>query len=234
MRQNEVQAAQKQLDNIDETIKQKTNKLLQEQETTLNGQKVLLLDTLNSLKIDVAQLSKSKEHLASSITDLKLQKTSLETSLGELSRSIQEANATLNGFLVLVDNAKTKNAKQVQSYNTLAAEVQRLESTERGLKDSIKELTDKKSCLYSDVERMEHEFGPKIEEKEAYIAELDGKIVSAIRELETLQKEEQRIREDLAVREKALEDRDQNLRLREAKADIADQRILANANLMKL
>lgn len=234
MRQNEVQAAQKQLDSLNSQIDKKTMRLLAEQKDKLDAVYAEAAARMAVADQKIAGLTDDQTALTNGIADLEKIKKALEDDVARL--------------LDDKDNS-TNDLKQLKKYVTeLERHLDQLNASRTALQTVIAELTEQKPVLEAEIADLsnrkaaiigenvvlEQDFKEKKAQKESDIATLDAKILARAQDIEERKREEMAVRSDLASWQKRLEDRDKILRLREAKVSVGEDKLLHNSTLLNL
>lgn len=230
----EVQAAQRKLDSLKSDINKKTARLLAEQAKTYRSEgRKLQLDideaneTLTSLAQDIIGLKDEKRQLSDTVIDLKLK---------------------VDVDIARVESTKKEYAAITESLQRLRDETEVLVTERLTLERSLSELQVQKSALVSSMEKnmdalqstekqlahTEASYASEKGEKAEKIYLLDVKILENTQIIERQQQEEIATRMSLATWQKTLDERDQNLRIREQKVNDGEQKLVRNSTLLDL
>jgi chromosome segregation ATPase len=193
---------------IELSIKERKDELfkLQEAIVELKDEKQEVLKYLAGSKVD----------LADTITSIK--RTKSEQKLIE--KAIDEAKALVETLATDKTELERQNSVLAEQKTAKEAEISRLTETEANLLVRVGELDD--------------EYAGKIAEKEQSLELLNAKVLDQANNLDKMHQEEQIIRNDLAAWQKRLEAKDQNLRIREAKVEGGEEKLIQNSNLLSL
>lgn len=233
-RNAEVQAAQKQLDNLAEHTHKRTKQLLEEQEAVLTNDYEKLAKKVRgeAMRLDalVSELDVLNQEKIQAQKHIREQKDALQLLLDEKKRldyDISKSNSELK--------------ETWDSVNALRDEVLALESTKSELimqihasNNKIDENKETILMLEAQLDTLRTKHASKKAKYEHEIAILTTQYVDITEKIEESKANEHIIREQLVARSIALDEREKNLRIREQKVEQNEQRILANSNLLNL
>lgn len=179
------------------------------------------------LQDDVAELTVKREdvktELATILESLEVSRTEVATTQ-KISRELETECEKLRKILFSLNTDKIAIEKVVCE----------LDAEEGALKISIAGL----QGVFKDWQQRAHEaetaYASKINGKEAKIKLLDAKTLKITQDLEERQRVELSTRDDIAKMRREINERDKNLRIREAKVEQGEDKIINNANLMNL
>lgn len=166
-----------------------------------------------SSNLKAAQLTDLTKSLERQVDILRIDK---ETTLIQRSSLKKEIISCLSQL----EQAKHNNIKLVSQNSDTESKISAMHETEKELQMSI----DQKNRQIIELEQKNREIDAKIDERTAIKR----------RELNGLLEYEKKTREDLAHRQLILDEREQNVTIRERKADVQEQTIEHNANLLEL
>lgn len=164
-----------------------------------------------------------------------------QTELDKLQTEISAAQS------VVTDKAST--CKKLKD-RIDAATVQLLttQSDKRELELQVSALNDTKLQLAHDIATVEQQlkvaqtkviladkaYQAQVDEKQAAIAKLDASLLDRTQFIEALRQEESVLRSSMAAWQKTLEEKDKNLRIREQKVELGENKLIQNSNLLNL
>lgn len=201
------------------------------------------------------QVERSRSELSKSLESIKVTIISCEKQLDSIKKSIVSAtglyNVKLKEHQQLLFDLKTVENKIIDAKKELEAINTDIDVAKSSLQDindliekakvelqtanyQIDEAVKRKSDLSREIVNKEVEFETQKQERESTISILDSKIVDLATSLDQRRQEELTTRGDLAIWEKALEERDLNLRIREEKVNQSESKIIRNSNLMNI
>lgn len=187
----------------------------------------VMQSTLDSLKNKVTALNKDKKTLAITIAEgerlLKVNNKAIEDGRRTVDDLTTDARKLRDGIMPLVDQ---KAALEV-SISGLAGQ-------ESELKKSIGTLKIAHKDWQRRTANIESNYIAKVADKEAALKILDTKLLTVTQTLEERQHAEESTRDDLAKRQRILDERDRNLRIREAKVEQGENKLIQNSNLLNL
>lgn len=102
------------------------------------------------------------------------------------------------------------------------------------LETEIEEIERKKKQAQRDFKKFDADYEDKRAEKEKKLQILDAKILERSVQIDQDKKSEDTIRSQFARERKALDDRDKNLRLREMKVEMGENKLIQNSDLLNL
>lgn len=233
-RKNELQAAQSRLDNLPKEIEKKTAELLKVQAKKLADSHVKLKATITELESRTETQKDTITANANSITQLKNEIDTKKTALAGVETATKEASDKLIEILTKVEQTNGAIRTQESRKHSLETENSFLETTKHTLEESITELQDKIVALEVQISFLDTIYDEKVTAKENSIAKLDAKILKSTQDVETVLKEQDLIRNDFALWQKGLDERDRNLRLREMKVQQGEEKIVSNSALLNI
>lgn len=230
----EVQAVQREIDNLKARFEHKTTELLAEQQMLLEAEGKVLKDTVKGRR---RALTKVKELMKEAETDLSSVRADMILAQDDL-------EATLKAIDIAQDDLRGIQEKHTQVEDGLVASrdalrdvelsVSKLQTEENRLLDSI---SAKERALY-DLERQEvnaqDTFSASEVLRNKQLAVLDAKLLAVVDEIEQKTQEYEVTRRSLAEWQTRLEAQDQNLRIRESKVAEGETKIVRNSNLLNL
>lgn len=233
-KQAELKALQQKVSDAKALHVKQTEKLITEQREILEAESALLLKeiakeqkTLRKIKLSIKNALERHTTLEATIVDKELQST-------ELDRVLVSAQSALNEATHLVVLA---NESQVIIQN----DIQDLETRKSEISEEITTLEQRLDVQKADVAYYQtHYEASKKQHDEEESKTKQNLQLSENKILENTQLFEQQTREieltrsELASWHKALEERDQNLRIREQKVEQGENKIIRNSNLLNL
>lgn len=213
---------------------QKTLQLLAEQDQEIAVHKAKEQDVLGRLRESVSVTQQQ-------LTELNEDRESLDCLLEKLDGSLKSVKLDLENTrqehkklaIEIVDiHQDIKESKAL--YETLSSQISKSQNEKSRLEDDIKYI--KKQELQSADLKKEAVaiYDAEIAEKKKELSLLDVTKNDILLQVEEIKKEVQFDRSDIATRQKLLEERDLNLRAREAKAAEKEGNILRNSDLLNL
>ncbi len=173
-----------------------------------------------SLKKQIEQLKKDSHNLIDTQNvlemDVQEQKTILDTTLNER-KEVEQFNKEL-----------------ISHKQQLIKDIGVMDDKKTVLKQEIEALNIQKSDISSKILGIDNEYRDKIAEKEQLLKQLDAKLLDVTTSIRQFKEEEATARTQLATWRKTLEEKDQNLRLREQKVEQGENKLINNSNLLNL
>lgn len=208
--------------------------MLAEQAKTLSDAK-MLLDS------DIKKLETSKNTLVAEIVDLTSQRDALKADITEVERSVKSTNkaiidnhSILNTLKADISDGTAVLKVQNDEKATLEQYISMLMDEKAGLEQSLTGLKAAIGEHQAKLDSIDAEYAQKTANKEASLKVLDAKLLSVSQRLERIAADEAVTRNEFATRQRTLDERDANLRIREAKVELGEAKLVNNANLMNL
>lgn len=234
LRNAEVQAAQSELSKLQDQIASKTSRLLKEQAETLEIERTALISAIESRKPELIKINKEitiletkKQRLESDVLSIT---TELKNTLEITKASITEHDILTNQIIVLEEII---NGLKIDK-NQLEMSLKESEESEIDIKSSILGAQNDLKIYEERLNTVKLEYSSKLSEKEEKLSLLDTKILMRANEIEQQHKNEEQTRNDLAIRQKSLDEWDKNLRIREEKVAMGEDKLIRHSNLLKL
>lgn len=194
-------------------------------------QRQTVLDDLDAKvearKKTLKQLSDDTEASQNALIQARQGIVEIQHEEAELRKSIISAREMLDiaeGALAPLQQQKTQLLKDMDTAQTETGELQGEVTRLSGLKES----------LSSEVGKIKITLDEKTKEYDKTIAEYEARIKSLAERMAKIYDEEKIIRADLASQQAMLDEKDKNLRIREAKVQEGEGTLLRNANLLNL
>lgn len=155
--------------------------------------------------------------------------------------ALETVKSHVNGFQEASIVLKTDTQR-------LQSAIRPLESEKVHLEQCVSDLVDKKRDLETSVNALDSEFAAcelriiqaeakytvLITKKEAVVKNLDTKTLDMLHKIKESEVAESATREDLSRWQRVLEERDRNLRIRENKVEMGEDKLVQNSNLLNL
>jgi chromosome segregation ATPase len=184
-------------------------------------------DELVVLRQDIALLVQERDLLDKyiNVNQVDLHKSrETVTALNNTAQEVKSEVDRTNQIIVNLNADKTATELRISE----------LSSEENRLKTSIATCQDTFVEWQQRIDNAEADYTARTADKEATVKLLDAKILKVTQELEERQRIEASTRDELAKMQRTLSERDQNLRIREAKVEQGETKLVQNANLMSL
>lgn len=182
---------------------------------------------LSELQVRLKDAKKEHTIIVEKVAELQLQHTELADSLTKSRKSIVDDQEQLR--IIKKEISELENVKSdLKKTNSL------LFSEELRLEDTIKEKKTVITELRQQIAMVTTELAEQETDKEKKLGLLNAKLLAVTTQIKQHIEEDMMIRRSLANWQKQLEERDQNLRMREAKVEQGEDKIVRNANLMNL
>lgn len=117
---------------------------------------------------------------------------------------------------------------------TIASEISVLKEDKETLVSTVNVLKADHHLIEEDIRVLKSEFESTKSKNEEQIAVLTARKAQILTDIEVEQKKIENALHDIATRHKILEDRDQNIRIREAKVETGENSIMRNSELLNL
>lgn len=233
-RQSVSDALLKKHQTLREAIDRKTEKLLAEQEKTINeaGVKLhrdILTDEtrLKGLKTAIANLDQSRKLTLIESDELIVKLKQKKDEIAQLDIQIEAKNASIISLeektINLNEEIKSREL-YLSKINTSTYETETLLREKSDEFNLMQQRNNDGDELYL---KAEAEYRRKLDT-------LDAKILEKMQEWEKYQKELELSRQDIAIQWKTLEERDKNLRRRENNVEQGEHKIMQNSDLLNL
>lgn len=233
-RNAELLAVQNKLSKLQGKLEAETERLLSDRLNVLNVAKEELFAVEGSIvtsKKDFLEKRASQEHIIASnqigIEGLEHIRDALTSECGALA----ETRNTLTSDIKALDEDAQCRAAAKQA---LELSISALLNEEVEFKRRIGEFEERVSDWTERLKNVEAEYGSKSKDKQQTVRLLDAKILDMRQELEQSNLNDKLMQGNLAARVHALDEREKNLRIREAKVEMAEDKIVNNANLLNL
>lgn len=118
--------------------------------------------------------------------------------------------------------------------DSVAINISALREEANDLKDQTTAKADKLEDIAIEISKLEEEFDSKKLQMTKDLELLQAKTNKQAQQLVESQANESKMRESLAYRQRELDERDKNLRIREARAEQSEAKIAQNANLLNI
>lgn len=219
---------------IEASIKAETDRLLKIRSKVLN-------DKITPIENKLEQLAFREENLKNRCIELESEISDKELIISGLNDHILSKNADITILESTVKDLKDsitvleskKTALQVD-IDPIIERLSQLQQQEQPLIDRITTLEEKKSSLINKISEIDNQYTLKISDKESELMTLDVKLLKTKQDMLSIQNILDAEKKSLADRKLELDDRDKNLRIREQKANIQENTIRQNANLLDL
>lgn len=182
---------------------------------------------LDNLKTRISELTTKQSAL------LKQAKASVNV-LKLTDADLENAQKELEVVKVAIQDGKVQIELLTEQQITLELSISEKTTEENRLKSAILVLQDSFKEWNALTDDLEEKYNNATVSKEAEIKLLDAKLLAGRQEIEQYQQEMQTTRISLAERQKQLDERDLNLRIREAKVEQGEDKIIRNSNLLNL
>lgn len=229
-----MQAVQKKLNQLHTRLDAETERLCLEQRKKLEAEQA-------EFDAIITERQKSALLLENNVGDLVIQREDMRKDVLKITASIEELNRELKHTKndCAIERAKIAPLRQeVESLTSRQAEYQErvdcLQNEEQELKKRIDVLQNVFVEWQDRSASAEVSYKKKIDEKKNLVQILESKILQSNQELEKRHVEELSIRGEFADRERLLNERDKNLRIRETKVEQGEQKMLQNSDLLNL
>ncbi len=233
-RNAELLAVQKKLDKLDSLYKSRTEELLEQQQVTLTQfnesseavietKKTEIIELEEALNDLIAQNDKLQSVINNSTDELEIIQQEVSDNQNQLERQ-QEAHTEISNQVYSLNSTK----------NTIELEISNLEDKRVELQKLVKLIEERIPTIKTKLEALESEFSQKEAEKQTALNNLDSKLLELTQAIEQNQDEVQRTRNELAIWQKKLEEQDENLRIREAKVSLGENKLIRNSQLLNL
>lgn len=230
----EVKVAQGKLNSLEDEIGRKTIRLLNEQAKTVAEARLQL----------EADIGAAKDELSSTKDAVRTVKASLVAVTGELS-SAEEQLSHVKGEIVAqtrqlgtVKDDVTVMERKLEHLDrdrqTLDTAIDALTTEKSRLNEELPPLREQAALLVGRIDDAEKALAQLTDKRERQIETLDTLILQKTQQLEAMKLEETATRDYLASWERTLGERDTNLRLREAKVQDGESKLVRNADLLNL
>lgn len=168
-----------------------------------------------------------KTRLRREIEDLQRDKKVLIQTNTDLTQENRELSSTITVNKKEVKSLEEDETALKESINTLTDDKKDLEETVKGLNDVIERKT-------TEFETLKDDFDTKKEQFDKDISMLEVKKKDLSQEILNNRAEDDKVRDNLALWEGKLNDREKNLRIREAQATEKENRIIRNHDLLNM
>lgn len=231
---NEVVDAQKRRHNIAEEVKIETEQLLEQRARELTAVED---EAKDQIKNATQQLVPLRGHLAI----LRQEKVELQADLDSLaaekSTTLDEVD-TYNTKITTLNRSIEAKERQLLSVedrvSSLEPRIGQLLVQEATLVESIKDLESKKAMLAEESGKFSVEYQERRTRLELEVADMLKKQETLNIAQSNMHKQYEQMSEDIALRTRALDDRDEVLKRREHKVSGDEARVAQNANLLQL
>lgn len=230
----EVQAAQEKFDNLTSQIAKQTKRLLAEQEERLVAVKV-------KIEIDIADCKAVLNGVKSAITDHQVREKALQLSIHELEgdeKVLQEQIKSERTTLADLQAEAEQTATLIKTFEIKEHAIEVAISKKTADLDKLNADIQSREAMVDELQHkldgVEVDYAKKIADKEAIVAELDAKVIENTQAMKKFEQEEAFTRQEFASWQKRLEQRDQNIRIRELKVEQGEGKLVHNANLLNL
>lgn len=214
-------------------------------EVTIATAKQAIKDALKEEKIKLARFVADRESFSK---DFGESKSALQGELDGIEKSIvtrgRERDVLVQENIDLTEENRTLNSSITVSKKELdKLEKLELAASERvaALKDQEIQVADDLSSLKDEIDQRQEaldgltdDFNTKKDRYAAEILVLEGKKQDLSQEIIQNRAEDDKVRENLAVWQQQLEEKDKNLRIREARVSDKEKAIARNYNLLNL
>lgn len=211
-----------------------TNKLLAERYIKLEEAESKLQFVIKTIKTEENLLSAEKKEHEKLISDR-------ENEINELSAE-KDALQHINKDLL------DKNDTILASIDQYTQKISVLEHRKQDMESEVTLISDRKIQITSELGDLESQIEQKrkkmnndttryddfIQSKEKQLDILNAKLLDSAQKVDLNQKYEETTRRQLATWQKALDERDVNLRIRESKIEMGEDKLIQNSNLMNL
>lgn len=192
---------------------------------------------LRELIEDVKKYTESNDVRQREMIALKSDIERTKAELDELDERYAERQRRVAQLDYLVEQtdaimASNKTAQELKL--TLETDISRLEEAKSIIEETIELRTADLDALIETETLSIEEWEKTIDQKEATVKLLDAKLVDLKSTVEQSAKEEMIVRADLAEQRRLLDIRDKNLRIREAKVEIGEQKLIQNSDLLNM
>lgn len=195
--------------------------------TLLKGDLSVYRESIILLQDEIASLVLLREDLENKIKELHISLENIENSIQILTDRIPDLNREADEIGKTIISLNTDKLAAEQRVNILSDEEIRLETSILVLQDAFKDWQQK-------LDGAQIEYATKIANKEEILKNLNANLLKITQELDEKQRIESSIRDELAVTHRLQDERDKNLRVREAKIEQGESKLIQNANLMNL
>lgn len=233
-RSSEARAAQLKFDAQQKRFKTETERLIEEQQGDI---KVALVP----LQTEKADLEKSIDRLQVDFDERTAIYVSQETDIKRLDMAISNNIAKIKDGEQTLAVIQAEIAQQQRENGTLTAQKLQLQTDiaelTRGqsvIEEELPLLIAQKAHLEEDIADKQVESEKITIDRQLKVQALEAQSLKLAQDMEMRIKEDVQTREDLAKRQKMLDERDRNLRIRESKVEMGEGKIIQNANLMNL
>ncbi len=233
-RKSELLAVQKKSDNQKKLFERQTEELLKQQKAELDKQRQEFDVELEIKQKQLTALESDIDTAKGILGQLRDQITSQTTVLEQSDKDLKIAQATLRETNQAIDNQNRELEKLQVDKTHLDESIINADETLQRVFGEINNLKPQKKELEDKIVALNTAWAEEKAKKERSIAILDGKLLSLTQNIEQTEKQEEQTRNDMAVWAKKLEAREQNLRIREAKATQDEDKIVRNSNLLNL
>lgn len=145
-----------------------------------------------------------------------------------------EVNASVTAIRGDIANLKSIKYNLLSENTTLRDSIDTLNIEKGGLEEEINTIANAKAILTKQHEDFERTYDETSRSKKQELALLDAKILENTQKLAEAQNSEEMVRRNLSTRLLALDQREENLSLRERKLLMNEDAIQRNANLLNL
>ncbi len=230
----ELRAVQEKLNRLQTRFDTETERLSREQKERLEKERA-------DLEASIVECKKSALLLEDNVSALVVQRQELNKELSKADTLLQEATERLRNIESLCTTRASEISALEKQAGNLTAEKLKLthdiedaRDQEQILRNDIDLLQDVLTQTQQKVELSNKEYNDGINDKRKLLKILENKILENNQILEQRHVDEVSLRNELADKERLLNERDQLLRVREAKVEIGENKILRNSNLLNL
>lgn len=222
------------MSNLQTKFDSETARLVAEQEATLKEAIIPLEAELKRLKDDII---KQNQLLAGNIPKIQAHKDeirALEEIASVKQNDLIAADTQLKGIMQRLTHV-TEEVKGFETQLQLLRQfIGTAEEQKRTIESELETLQATKDSLGHKIAALDADYDQKTAEKGKIVALLDAKILDLSQQSESFTVQEETTRQNLAKWQRILEERDVNLRIREAKVEQGEDKLVTNANLMNL
>lgn len=182
---------------------------------------------IDALQRDMAEQNSTYSRLLNDIEGLEFTKLRLKEINHALTDEITEKQAQVDAMEALQTTAMTQRHELELAIGDLEIKKVEVEESIPGLKATF-------STWKGKIDAYEVEFANLVAEKEKRLKLLDAKALALKQKLDLQDKVEADTRLEFANRQRRLDEWEKNLRVRESKVELGENKLINNANLLNL
>jgi chromosome segregation ATPase len=230
----EVQAAQEKLNKLQASFDADTARLTAVQAEKLRTIHQDIENTIQRRHTVCEALQQSINEATAELDTLETEIEAMKTTITAVRADLRTTKAALKATEQQLAEVQGAVAIAINEKSRLELEVSALETAKLQLIEDSASLDGQITGRKGELDTIEAEYAAKVADKEAAITLLDAKLLDRGNDIERLNHQEETLRQDLVAWQRRLEEQDKNLRIREAKVNIGEDKIVQNSQLMNL